>query len=121
LGKAESILRFVEHCKPYVGGGTNILGSLVQAYEGHDRVVILTDEQTGAYGTSEYMSRVHCPVYVFNLAGYKVGVTPNERNWHTFGGLTDACFRLLPLLEARRAGFWPWELPEAPQTPQSDD
>lgn len=108
---SDSILRFVEQSGRGVGGGTNVLGSLVQAYKGHDRVVVLTDEQTGVAGSSEYMSHIRCPVFIFNLAGYKVGVTPNERNWHTIGGLTDACFRLIPILEGRQKGLWPWELP----------
>ena len=37
------------------------------------------------------------------------GQDPGKPNRHTFGGLTDAAFRLIPLLEAGRAGAWPWE------------
>ncbi|MBB5120933.1 hypothetical protein AF335_19700 [Streptomyces eurocidicus] len=28
---------------------------------------------------------------------------------HTFGGLTDAAFRMVPLLESGRDAHWPWE------------
>lgn len=39
------------------------------------------------------------------------------RNRHTFGGLTDAAFRMIPLLEAGRNAAWPWgsELPVTPR------
>jgi hypothetical protein len=107
LEPSESILRFVESVHPYVGGGTDILGSLAATYDNHDRVVIVTDEQTGTDRWGQLPIR--CPVYVFNLAGYQVGVSPAERNWHTIGGLNDACFRLIPLLEGRHQGLWPWE------------
>ena len=30
-------------------------------------------------------------------------------NRHTFGGLTDQAFRMIPLLEAGRNAAWPWE------------
>lgn len=69
-----------------------------------------TDEQAGRYNWDEVSGTIRQPVYVFNVAGYKVGTTPNQDNWYTFGGLTDACFELIPLLERRRrAGLWPWE------------
>lgn len=29
-------------------------------------------------------------------------------NRHTFGGLSDAAFRMVPLLEAARDADWPW-------------
>lgn len=117
FGKADSLLRTVEQVGKRVGGGTNTLGSLVQAYKGHDRVVILTDEQTGARGqgimheswlrqygatgaTWEQAAAVvghRVPVFTFNLAGYKVGHTPVDGNWVTLGGLTDASFRVISM------------------------
>ncbi|GAA2115033.1 hypothetical protein GCM10009759_59790 [Kitasatospora saccharophila] len=45
-----------------------------------------------------------------NLAGYRTGPAPSGTgNRHTFGGLTDAAFRLVPLLEAGQDAGWPWE------------
>ncbi|MGQ4429772.1 MULTISPECIES: hypothetical protein [unclassified Streptomyces] len=29
-------------------------------------------------------------------------------NRHTFGGLSDAAFRMVPLLESARDADWPW-------------
>ena len=49
------------------------------------------------------------PVYTWNLAGYRVGHGPSGKaNRHTFGGLSDAAFRMVPLLEAERSADWPW-------------
>lgn len=83
------------------------------------RVVILTDEQvypdTGSqswYESEQPIGRIvpaHVPVYIFNVAGYKHGAmatgTPGR---HVFGGLTDACFSLIPLLERGADGDWPF-------------
>lgn len=130
---ADSVLRFAEQCGEWANksNGTDILRALAESYRGHDRVVILTDEQHG-YQPSRIrysywpdrggagverlgwhdVADIRCPVYTFNLGGHAVGVTPNERNWHTVGGLTDNCFKLIPLLEARRGGLWPWDVAE---------
>jgi len=32
-----------------------------------------------------------------------------SKNRHTFGGLSDASFRLVPMLERGRDSGWPWE------------
>ncbi len=49
-------------------------------------------------------------MYTWNLAGYRPGHGPSgARNRHAFGGLTDAAFRLVPLLEAGANAVWPWE------------
>ena len=43
------------------------------------------------------------------LGGYRYGHTPGTATRHTFGGLSDAAFRIIPLIEAGRAGAWPWQ------------
>jgi hypothetical protein len=49
------------------------------------------------------------PVYTWNLAGHRAGHGPSgTANRHTFGGLSDAAFRMVPLLEAGRDADWPW-------------
>lgn len=104
VGRSESILRLVEAIKPYVGGGTNTLGSLNAVYNGHDRAVILTDEQTMAGAQS-----TPCSTVTFNLAGYSTGHLANEGRNLTIGGLSDSCFGLLGWLEDRRRSRWPWD------------
>lgn len=85
--------------------------ALRKHYAGHDRVVILTDEQ------ADYDARVdvtrsvpaNIPVITFNLAGYQVGHAPSgTANRFTIGGLSDAAFQLLPALEQRGRGLWPF-------------
>jgi hypothetical protein len=104
--------------------GTDIPTAVRQHFGRHDRVVVVTDEQTrrgwfpsnmapygGARETEiDSVVPVSVPVYMWNLAGYRHGATPSgSGNRHTFGGLTDHAFRLIPLMEGHRAGVWPWE------------
>ncbi|MCX4747445.1 TROVE domain-containing protein [Kitasatospora sp. NBC_01287] len=94
-------------------GGTNTAEAVRKHYRGHDRVVIVTDEQTaGGHRGSDPLAAVpeQVPVYTWNLAGYRTGHGPSGgANRHTFGGLSDAAFRLIPLLERGTAAGWPWE------------
>ena len=93
-------------------GGTNTADAVRRHYRGHDRVLIVTDEQAwagwqGADPTVAVPSDV--PVYTWNLAGYRFGHGPSGAGLrHTFGGLTDAGFGMIPLLEAGQAGHWPF-------------
>ncbi|MEU2403451.1 TROVE domain-containing protein [Streptomyces rubiginosohelvolus] len=95
----------------FLGGGTDTAAALRQEFKGHDRVVIVTDEQAGHDGrevTEAIPSST--PMYTWNLAGYQVGHAPSGRaNRDTFGGLTDQAFRMIPLLESGRDATWPWE------------
>lgn len=94
-----------------IGGGTPTARAVQATYKGHDRVIILTDEQAN-YSTS---GSVDAPVpkdkhfYTFNLAGYRQAHAPTGRFRHSFGGLTDACFPLMSMIEEGTAGRWPWE------------
>jgi hypothetical protein len=73
-------------------------------------VVILTDEQAffDPRGTVDTAAPATVPMYTWNLAGYRRGHTPTTRNRLTFGGLTDAAFRMIPLIEAGRNASWPF-------------
>lgn len=97
-------------------GGTNTADALRQNFRGHTRVVVLTDEQAGAgwraWGSSggnvDDAIPADVPMYTWNLAGYRAGHAPTTRNRHTFAGLTDAAFRMIPLIERGRNADWPW-------------
>lgn len=94
----------------FLGGGTDTAAALRQEFKGHDRVVIVTDEQAGA-DPREVTASIpqEIPMYTWNLAGYEAGHAPSGgQNRHTFGGLSDAAFRLVSLLEAGRDAKWPW-------------
>ncbi|GHH58057.1 TROVE domain-containing protein [Streptomyces candidus] len=95
----------------FLGGGTDTAAAIRETFRGHDRVVIVTDEQAG-HDAHEVTASIPqtVPLYTWNLAGYAAGHAPSGgQNRHTFGGLTDQAFRMIPLLEAGRDARWPWE------------
>ncbi len=103
----DSLLKTVERFGDL--GGTQTLAAVQAHYRGHDRVLIVTDEQAWAgYGDPGSAIPPNVPLYTWNLVGYRHGHGPGAPNRHTFAGLTDAAFRLVPLLEAGRDGTWPW-------------
>ncbi|MET0418354.1 MAG: TROVE domain-containing protein [Actinoplanes sp.] len=93
-----------------VGHGTEIAKSIRRTFRGHDRVFVISDMQTFA-GPGKVTDQVprSTPLYGFNLGGYRRTAfdagTPNRLE---FGGLTDATFRLVPLIEAGRDAAWPF-------------
>lgn len=112
--KGGSLLKLVESF-PKAGGGTATAAAVERWYAGHDRVVLITDEQAATWGgrpsTADVTTSVpkHVPVYTWNLAGYQYGHAPSGLGTrHTFGGLADAAFKLIPLLEAHGSAAWPF-------------
>lgn len=111
-------------------GGTDIPAAVRAHFrdERHDRVVIVTDEQTrpgqlpyyrwstdGRYRyerdhlSIDDLIPASVPVYVWNLGGYERGFIPTgSGNRHCLAGLTDDAFRVIPLLEQRRSTGWPF-------------
>lgn len=113
LQKGASLLVMLEAFKRgyFQGGGTATDMAVRTNFSGHDRVVILTDEQANAHGYGSVTESVpnHVPVITFNLAGYKAGHSSSgDPTRITIGGLSDSAFKLLPVLEARAAGQWPF-------------
>lgn len=116
--KGDAVLRTMQ--KFHQENGTDTLGAMQRWYDGHHRIIVVTDEQTAftdpysrsRYGLSalkpiESVIPAHVPVYTWNIAGYQHGHGAG-RNWHTFAGMSDAAFRLVPLLEAGKDADWPW-------------
>ncbi|MFF3466348.1 TROVE domain-containing protein [Streptomyces sp. NPDC002619] len=107
--KGQSVLKILDRFGDL--GGTDTTGAVRAHYRKHDRVLIVTDEQY-AYSrhgdpTEQVPSQV--PVYTWNLAGYRPGHGPSGKgNRHTFAGMSDAAFRMVPLLESARDADWPW-------------
>jgi hypothetical protein len=97
-----------------VGHGTDIQGavsrSLARQGKSYDRIVILTDMQTfGGWGRVGDAAPKSMPMYAFNLAGYaQTAIESGTANRHEMGGVTDATFKMIPLLEAGRNADWPW-------------
>ncbi|MFF2994170.1 TROVE domain-containing protein [Streptomyces sp. NPDC057950] len=105
----ESVLKVLERFGDL--GGTNTSEAVRAHYRGHDRVLIVTDEQAAYshHGDPTEQVPAHVPVYTWNLAGYRAGHGPSGKdNRHTFGGLSDTAFRMVSLLESGREGLWPW-------------
>jgi hypothetical protein len=108
--KGESVLKILGRFHDL--GGTDTTEAVRRHYRKHDRVLIVTDEQYAPHRHGDPTDRIpaHVPVYTWNLEGYRVGHGPSgTANRHTFGGLSDAAFRMIPLLEAARDAQWPWE------------
>lgn len=105
-----------------VGYGTETVGAIRSHYnpQRHKRVIILTDMQSfgpRGYSYTGSLSDQCDPktfMYAFDLAGYKVvDLATGSNRRYQLGGLTDATFRQIPVLEAGAEGRWPWETPNA--------
>lgn len=101
-----SILKTVERFSRFSHGGTNTWQAFNKHFKDHDRTVIVTDEQAH-YGVPKETGKA---LYIFNVAGYKEGMTASGGKTYTFGGLTDHGFAAIQQLEAFRDEKWPWEV-----------
>jgi hypothetical protein len=109
FGRGEAVLRLMGKFQPK--DGTDAYGAAHDHFARHDRIVVVTDgENNGhrfaSYGQAGIPGTV--PVYTWNIGGYRFGQEPGGPGRHTFAGLTDHAFRMVPLLEAGRAGAWPF-------------
>ncbi|GGV51476.1 RNA-binding protein [Streptomyces longisporoflavus] len=107
--KGESVLKVLERFGSL--GGTNTTEAVRRFYKKHDRVLIVTDEQAAYnyHGDPTEQVPANVPVYTWNLAGYRVGHGESGTgNRHVFGGLSDAAFRMVQLIEAGSSSDWPW-------------
>ncbi|MFF9314545.1 TROVE domain-containing protein [Streptomyces sp. NPDC014748] len=107
--RGESVLKVLERFGDL--GGTDTTEAVRRHYRGHDRVLIVTDEQHSAHRHGDPTAQIpdRVPVYTWNLEGYRAGHGPSGTgNRHTFGGLSDSAFRMVSLLESARDADWPW-------------
>ncbi|WP_203454005.1 hypothetical protein [Jiangella aurantiaca] len=73
----------------------------------------MTDMQTfpdtADYGDPVARVPARVPVYGFDLGGYRpTALAAGRANRHEFGGLGDATFTLIGLLEQGRSAGWPF-------------
>lgn len=109
-GVIREVDRFVRRTGE-VGHGTAIARSLLATFQRgvHHRVFIISDMQTMDHNVTGAVPR-DVPLYGFNLGGYRAAAfDAGSTNRIEFGGLTDATFRMIPLIEAGRNAAWPWE------------
>ena len=90
------------------GGGTDLARAVRDWYKaGYDRVVVITDEQhNGGAVFSPVPSNV--PIFVWNLGGYRPAAS-SQSNVFVQGGLSDASFGYISLIESGVNESWPWE------------
>jgi hypothetical protein len=114
-----------------VGHGTQIASSIRATFTGQDRVFVFTDMQTfpdsgvsdyaGGSGSWYFAGHRHgaevgqslpdsTPLYAFNLNAYdSSAIASGTPNRYELGGVTDATFKMVPLLERGESARWPWE------------
>ena len=102
-----------------VGHGTDIHGAVrrqgcarVRGRAKYQRIFVISDMQTigGHHGVGDGLVPPETAVYGFNLAGYRQAMAATgAAGRHELGGLTDATFRQVPLLERGEDAAWPWE------------
>lgn len=92
-------------------GGTNTAWTLEKAYDNHDRVIIVTDEQAAPHqGKVGGSLPPGIPLYTWNLAGYEYSHDARRNNHYTFGGgFSDAAFGMIKYIEDGSRAKWPWE------------
>jgi hypothetical protein len=113
MAKASSVLG---NLKTYMGqngntgSGTNLDAAIRGTYEPgkYDRMVVISDMQVMRYG-SRNLIPTDIPCYFFDLAGYASAAVETKGRVYELGGLTDATFKLITMLEAGDSGKWPWE------------
>lgn len=121
VAEGESVLKVIE--KFHEISYTNIPAAVEKWFGNHDRVIIVTDEQSSGWGNQyaqfmEVMNNVrsivpkNVPVYTWNLAGFGVAHQPaNVDNMHVFGGgFSDAAFGMIKFIENGAKASWPWEV-----------
>jgi hypothetical protein len=90
-------------------GGTDAYGAAHDHFDRHDRIVVVTDGENNGHRFGSYeqagVPRT-VPIYTWNIGGYKLAQDPGGPNRHVFAGLTDAAFRMVPLVEAGRSAGW---------------
>jgi hypothetical protein len=121
--RGASVLRVVESFGDMISG-TDIPRAVKDNFTSeYRRVVIVTDEQSRPGLLPSNMGRnfgmpetaiddlipASVPVYMWNMAGYKSSILETGgTNRHCFGGLSDASFGLIQLLEQGKNAPWPW-------------
>jgi hypothetical protein len=112
VGRGASVIREVDRFVSRVGEvghGTRIATSIRATFRSHDRVFVFSDMQTFADGEVTRALPAGVPLYGFNLGGYtRTAFDAGNRNRLEFGGLTDATFRMVPLIEAGTHASWPF-------------
>lgn len=122
LPKGGSVLKGIQSFDKKIGSvghGTQTIAALKAAWNGHDRVILVSDMQAFAdysYGwgsrsdTTTVTSSVPAQVVMYGLnpSGYRsTALDLSKPNRYEIGGFSDAVFRMISLIEAGNAD-WPF-------------
>ncbi len=91
-------------------GDGNAADAVRAHFNGHDRVVITTDELEGSAWQGPHPAAAlpaETPSYIWNVASADRTRSGGRRRY-VFSGLTDAAFDVIPLIEAADRGTWPF-------------
>lgn len=101
-----SVINTVERLKGNqgVGHGTAIGSAINTQYDGHDRILVMTDMQS----RDTTRVRVSSPTYLFDLSGYGKPPVFGKKSV-MFAGWSDHYLNSIPLIESGRNAKWPWE------------
>lgn len=92
-----------------VGTGTNMHRAISNHYDGHDRVIVLTDMQYHAAFMGEMQDDIPF-IHYYDLNGYGSGSDDlRKKGRFMYGGMSDTSFKMMPLIEAGHRASWPWE------------
>jgi hypothetical protein len=126
LNTAQGVLKTAEALRNrigQVGHGTETIQALKQAYDGHDRVVIVTDMQAfvdhygyrTAWGSNRRPASINdavpasVPMYGINPVGYSsTGLDLSQPNRLEIGGFSDKLFTMIAMLEKGKNAGWPF-------------
>lgn len=95
-----------------VGHGTETVAALKETWNGHDRVILVTDMQAfGGYSRGASVTDAvprEVRMYGINPSGYaSTALDLSQPNRFEIGGFSDAVFRMIGMLEAGDAN-WPF-------------
>lgn len=100
-----------------VGHGTRTVEALREVYDGHDRVVVISDMQAfpvhGTDGQTSVSGTVPdgVPMFGLNTSGYApASIDTTRPHRYEIGGFSDKLFTMFELLTREQdAPAWPWE------------
>ncbi|MFE2040643.1 TROVE domain-containing protein [Streptomyces sp. NPDC059477] len=124
LARGGSVLRQTEaFCDRVgeVGHGTETVAALRASYDGHDRVVVVSDMQAfahpgsgrGRWGRTTSVSEAvpaDVPLFGVNTTGHApASIDTGRPHRYEIGGFSDQLFTMVDLLSRGRDAGWPWE------------
>lgn len=117
LAQGGSVLRGIEAFTKRsgeVGHGTRMIEAVAASYDGHDRVVIVSDMQTFPFyyrkdkGADAFIPN-SVPVFGINTSGYgPSALPPGKHNRFEIGGFSDKVFTMFGLLATGDGPAWPF-------------